>query len=328
MHQDSSPDGGTDLLSRESLTFVEHAAAVDEPLLLLGETGTGKSVLARIIHKASARAGHRFRSVNCGAVPESLFEREMFGHIRGAFTDAKDSQPGIFEAAHRGTLFLDEIGELPLALQPKLLSVLEDRSIRRIGSTHDVPVDVRVITATNVDIAALARQRLFRADLYHRVAVLSHMLRPLRERRADLPRIVARVLHRQPGGSAYEVSTDAMQYLRAYRWPGNLRELDNALRHARVFARARVIEPEHLPAAVTDAADEAREGERSGRYVAPREPVEERDRILEALKAEGGHRTRTAHRLGMSRTSLWVKVQRHGIRIPVEGGNDQAAGAA
>lgn len=302
-------------MSATTLDFARRAARNDEPVLLLGETGSGKSHLAAVIHRLSARARGPFHNVNCGAIPDTLFEREMFGHMRGAFTDAKESREGAFEAANGGTLFLDEVGELPLAVQTKLLSVLEERRVRRLGATHDTPVDVRVVTATNADLVAMVAGKQFREDLFHRIAVLRFRVPPLRERKRELPGLVQHLLERRgTGGATPEVTPEAMELIRAYPWPGNVRELDNALRRAVVYAEQEPIGPHHLPEEIGIAAKAvAGEGAAPERYVAPVDPEVERRMIVEALQAEGGNRTRAARRLGMSRSALWAKIHRHRI---------------
>jgi two-component system response regulator HydG len=300
--------------------FVAHAAATTYPVLLLGETGSGKTHVARAIHELGGRAGNPFVHVNCPAIPENLFEREMFGNERGAFTDAKETRIGFFQAADGGTLFLDEIGELPLALQPKLLRALEDGVIRRLGSTRTISVDLKLIVATNQDLGAAIRERRFRQDLYYRCAVLCQEIPPLRERLADLPEIASALLRR--AGSGTVISAEVLRALQVHSWPGNIRELDNALRHALAFSNGNGITVDHLPRAIRNgevrifgAQNSSRNGTRS-RYVAPDDPALERRQILAALDAEGGNRTRAARRLGMARASLWSKLQRHDIRQP------------
>jgi DNA-binding NtrC family response regulator len=298
-----------------TLDFARRAAGNDEPVLLLGETGSGKSHLAAVIHRLSARARGPFHSVNCGAIPDTLFEREMFGHVRGAFTDARESRQGAFEAANGGTLFLDEVGELPLAVQTKLLSVLEERRVRRLGATHDTPVDVRVVTATNADLVAMVAGKRFREDLFHRIAVLRYRVPPLREQKRELPGLVQHLLERRgTGRAAPDVTPEAMELIRAYPWPGNVRELDNALRRAVVYAEREPIAPHHLPEEIrVAAAPAAGVTAAPERYVAPDDPEVERRLIVDALQAEGGNRTRAARRLGMSRSALWSKIHRHRI---------------
>jgi DNA-binding NtrC family response regulator len=303
------------------IPFAERAARCGEPVLICGETGSGKTELAMQIHELSRRAHGPFVRVNCGAIPESLFEREMFGHVRGAFTDARESRAGLFEAADGGTLFLDEVGELPLQVQSKLLAALEERCVRRLGAVSETRVDVRVVAATNSDLREMMRCKLFREDLFHRLAVLRIHTPPLRERRQELTALIDALLARRgDAGPAPRVSHEALEVMRAYPWPGNLRELDNALRHAAAFADDGVIRPEHLPEELMlhEAAGAARGGGRRGgrRYSAPADPVEEKETIVSALRETGGNRTHAARRLGMSRSALWIKMQRYGLESP------------
>jgi transcriptional regulator with PAS, ATPase and Fis domain len=262
----------------------------------------------------SARRDRPFVEVNCGAIPRELFEREMFGHVRGAFTGASEPAPGLFEAANGGTLFLDEIGELPLELQPKLLRVLEERSIRRLGATQQIATDVRIVAASNRVLRELVREKSFREDLYYRMCVLEHEILPLRERRRELPAIIGHLLRQNLGEP--EITAEALERLCAYPWPGNIRELNNALLHALVRSGGAPIDVHHLPDRVCvpgfDRA-EARAAEELPRvrYAAPDDEMEEREVILRALEAEGSNRTRTAERLGMSRSTLWAKLRYH-----------------
>lgn len=298
------------------LPFAERAARCGEAVLICGETGSGKTHLALLIHRLGRRASGPFVRVNCGAIPDGLFEREMFGHVRGAFTDAKESRAGLFEAADRGTLFLDEVGELPLHVQCKLLAALEERSVRRLGAVHDIPVDVRVVAATNADLREMMQRKQFREDLFHRLAVLRFRMPPLRERPQELAGFLEALLEGQEG-PAPRVSPEALEAIRGYPWPGNLRELDNALRHAAAFADDGVIRPEHLPEEVLRGAAAARaEGGPNGRrYQAPADRVEEKQTIVRALGETGGNRTHAARRLGMSRSALWIKMQRYGLAL-------------
>lgn len=305
------------------IPFAERAARCGEPVLICGETGSGKTELAMQIHELSRRAHGPFVRVNCGAIPESLFEGEMFGHVRGAFTDARESRAGLFEAADSGTLFLDEVGELPLRVQSKLLLALEERCVRRLGAVNEIRVDVRVVAATNSDLREMMRRKLFREDLFHRLAVLRIHTPPLRERRQELPAVMDALLARRgEGGEVPRVSPEALEVIRAYPWPGNLRELDNALRHAAAFADEGVIRPEHLPEEMVlhEAAGAARGDRRRGgqRYSAPPSPVEEKEKIVSALREAGDNRTHAARQLGMSRSALWIKMQRYGLASAVE----------
>jgi two-component system, NtrC family, response regulator AtoC len=218
-------------------------------ILIQGETGTGKGLLARMIHRAGPRPDGPFIDVNCAAIPDTLLEAEMFGFERGAFTDARRSKAGLFQAAHRGTIFLDEVGLLPEGLQAKLLKVLEDRTIRRLGATRDEPVDVWVLTATNEDLKSSIRERRFREDLYHRLAVLTVTLPPLRERGADVATLAEHFLSRvsgEYGVPGKSLAADARAALTAYRWPGNVRELSNVIERAVLMSSANEITAEAL----------------------------------------------------------------------------------
>src|SRR5438105_7880548 len=226
------------------------------PILIEGETGTGKGLLARVIHRAGPRPDGPFVDVNCAAIPETLLEAEMFGFARGAFTDARRAKPGLFQAAHRGTIFLDEVGLLPKPLQAKLLKVLEERAVRRLGSTRDEAVDVWIVTATNEDLRTAVRERRFREDLYHRLAVLTVTLPPLRERGEDIVALAEHFLARvcaDYGVAPKTFADDARGVLRAYAWPGNVRELSNVMERAVLQSSADVITAE--PLGLGDAAD-------------------------------------------------------------------------
>ncbi|MET0400679.1 MAG: sigma 54-interacting transcriptional regulator [Longimicrobiaceae bacterium] len=308
-----------DVILTPALEFARRAANCTHPVLLCGETGTGKTHLARRIHEMSARAGKPFVRVNCAAVPESLFERELFGHVRGAFTDAREAGTGLLEAADGGTLFLDEIGELPLQMQPKLLAVLEDGSFRRLGSPREVQVDFRIITATHQCLTERVQQRQFRQDLFYRCSVLQHTLAPLRERRGDIAPIARFLLEKVASTHSLqpEITGEALAVIRSHTWPGNLRELENTLRCAAVFSDGVPIQPHHLSRNLPAAAMSRTEGESdgcaafAGRYAAPAEEGKEVEMIRQALRAEGGNRTRAARRLGMSRSALWIKLQKY-----------------
>ena len=214
------------------------------PVLIQGETGTGKGLVARALHRAGPRSSGPFVDVNCAAIPETLLEAEMFGFERGAFTDARQAKRGLFQTAHRGTLFLDEIGLLPDGLQAKLLTVLEERTVRRLGGTHSEPVDVWIIAATNLDLQAATRAGRFREDLYHRLAVLTLTLPPLRERQRDILLLAEHFLARACadfGLPAKMLAADARAALVAYRWPGNVRELINTMERVVLLAELSLI---------------------------------------------------------------------------------------
>jgi DNA-binding NtrC family response regulator len=285
-------------------------------VLITGETGTGKGVLAHAIHGAGARGRAPFVAINCAGVPESLFESEFFGHVRGAFTGALHTHKGLLEQADRGTVFLDEAGELPLGMQAKLLTVLEDGQVRRVGAERAVKVDVRVIAATGIDLAAAVRAQRFRSDLYHRLKVLSFRLPPLRERKSDLPLLALHYV--QAHGQKYarpraRLTDDALELLQAHDWPGNIRELAHTIEAAVVCSESGEIDSTVLqPLMITTRSPAtARVLETpSGRYSFLGTAAEEQTSILEALRFCRGNKTLAARRLGMSRNTLLSKLRR------------------
>ncbi|MBI4610123.1 MAG: sigma 54-interacting transcriptional regulator [Candidatus Rokubacteria bacterium] len=286
------------------------------PILIQGETGTGKGLLARGIHRAGPRAAGPFVDVNCAAIPETLLEAELFGFERGAFTDARQPKAGLFQAAHGGTIFLDEVGLLPETLQGKLLTVIEERVVRRLGSTRGEPVDVWIITASNEDLAAATRARRFREDLYHRLAVLTLWLPPLRERGQDILGLAEHFLAR--ACADYELppkalAADARRALGAYRWPGNIRELSNAMERVTLLGEGAEVTAEML--GLAEAAP-GRPPEAQPEAVALEDRVGsvERAHLLEALRESDWNITRAASRLGISRNTLRYRIEKHGLR--------------
>ncbi len=299
---------------RRVLALTEVAAASDEPVLVTGETGTGKEVVARLVHARGRRARGPFVPVNCAAIPESLFEREFFGHARGAYTGADRDKPGLCEAADGGTLFLDEIGDLPPPMQAKLLRLLQEGTFRRLGETHERRADLRVVAATNADLAALIAQRRFRQDLYYRLQTLELPLPPLRERREDLDDLLALFAGRDPREL---FDAEVMRALKAYRWPGNVRELEAMTRRLALLAShggrvTRAALPPALAAALADRRPRASSDLNLTRHL---EEAEKR-RIAEALALTGGNRTEAARALGVSRNSLYRKMERLGLPPP------------
>jgi transcriptional regulator with AAA-type ATPase domain/tetratricopeptide (TPR) repeat protein len=284
-------------------------------ILIQGETGTGKGLLARMIHRSGPRPDGPFIDVNCAAIPDTLLEAEMFGFERGAFTDARRSKPGLFQAAHRGTIFLDEVGLLPEGLQAKLLKVLEDRTIRRLGATRDEPVDVWVITATNEDLKVGMRERRFREDLYHRLAVLTVTLPPLRERGADILALAEHFLSRvggEYGVPGKSLAADARAALLAYRWPGNVRELSNVIERAVLMSSANEITAEAL------GLGDATAPPADARAAPAEAPVSlddaMREHLVEVLSQTSWNISRTAALLGISRNTLRARMDRYGLR--------------
>jgi two-component system, NtrC family, response regulator AtoC len=311
---------GASRAMEELRELVACVAAVDASVLIMGESGTGKELVARAIHHASVRASGPFVALNCAAVPENLFEAELFGHTRGAFTDARTDRRGLCETAFGGTLFLDEIAELSMALQPKLLRALEERVIRPVGSSREIPIDVRVVAATNRDLARLVREGRFREDLYYRLSVVDVLVPPLRERGDDVllcashfAESYARAFGKQVEG----LSPEAAQRLRDYPWPGNVRELKNAMARGVAIARASQIAVDDLPESLR-------------RYRTPVpvfRPAPSRDELASleemerghialVLRATQGNRTAAAAILGLNRRTLQRKAAKYGLRGP------------
>jgi len=293
---------------RRLLERVPRIAATNASVVILGESGAGKEVLARAVHANGPRAAQPLLAVNVTALPPTLLESELFGHVRGAFTGATTSRAGLFEAAHRGTLFLDEVAELPLELQPKLLRALQDGEIRRLGETRAFRVDVRVLCATNQDLRNAVAERRFREDLYYRLKVFTLSLPPLRERREDiLP--LAQMFLEQEGHSTGKLTAQARQVLVAYAWPGNVRELANAMKHGAVLAAGDDVDVEHLPQEILEP---PRSAISQGPLMRKLADVE-REHVMRVLEACGGQQIQAARILGVGRTTLWRKLQTYGI---------------
>jgi two-component system response regulator AtoC len=303
---------------RKALEIVQKVAPHDSPVLITGASGTGKELIARMLHRESSRADCAFVPVNCGGVPEQLLESEFFGFVKGAFTGADRDKPGLFEAADSGTLFLDEVGELPGALQVKLLRALQEGEVRRIGSNETNRVDVRVISATNQDLEAGVESGDFRKDLYYRLAVVPVHLPPLRSRREEIPQLAKHLLERHARRLHVEVEAidpDAMEVLLDYSWPGNIRELENVLERALVLTEGSTISIEDLPEAVRRPAPDgptlAVEGDdlsvkRHGARL-------ERHLIQLALDRTAGNKTQAAELLELSPRALRYKIQEYGL---------------
>jgi DNA-binding NtrC family response regulator len=291
---------------REVLRFVERAGASDARILILGESGTGKDLVARALAAASPRASQPLVTVNCGTIPHELAESELFGHEKGAFTGATSAKPGLFEVADGGTLFIDEIGELPLPLQPKVLRVLEDGWMRRVGSHREQRVDVRVIAATNRDLAAEVKAGRFREDLYFRINVITLKLPPLRARPGDVLLLAEHFLN-----SGWQLDPHVRQVLERYCWPGNVRELKNVLERAQVLANAGTITLDDLPPELVEAAIESDAA--SMPAADPRLEVLERAHVLRVLTNFHGNKARTARTLGIHRRTLYRLLERLGI---------------
>jgi two-component system response regulator HydG len=303
----------------ELLKLAEHVAPTESTVLIQGESGTGKEVVARYIHNLSARADGPFLSINCGALPENLLESELFGHVKGSFTGAVRDKQGLFAAARGGSFFLDEVGEMPPSLQVKLLRVLQEREAIPVGATEAIPVDVRIIAATNRDLEEEIRRGNFRSDLFYRLNVIALNLPPLRERRDDLLLLLEaflQALAQETGGEPKALSSEAMDAVMVYEWPGNVRELENALEHAVVLSRGSLIEAGALPERITKRRKEPLVAERS--YRNPTLEVIERAYIMWVLQAEGGNKTRAAEVLGIDPSTLYRKLSRYEEQVEVK----------
>jgi two-component system, NtrC family, response regulator AtoC len=306
--------------------MVQRVAAADSTVLLLGESGTGKELFARAIHHLSPRASQAFVALNCAAIPEGLIENELFGHERGAYTGAGARKMGKLELAHRGTLFLDEIGELPLAMQTKLLRVLEERRFERVGGTQSIEVNVRIVTATNKDLQSAVADKSFREDLYFRISAVPITIPPLRERGDDVLLLADHFLarfQREFHKPSLELTADARTRLRTYSWPGNVRELQNAIERAAILATGAEIGPEalQLPSARPTRSD-LPQGLLEEHFVweGPLEDVSqravahvERFKIQNALRETKWNRTRAAEKLGVSYKTLLSKIRSLGL---------------
>jgi DNA-binding NtrC family response regulator/pSer/pThr/pTyr-binding forkhead associated (FHA) protein len=305
-----------DPVMKRVYALARKVASTPITVLVLGETGAGKEIVASAIHLHSSRVAKPFVALNCSALPETLLESELFGHERGAFTGAERRKQGYFEAADGGTIFLDEIGEMPMGVQAKLLRVLEQRVVTRVGGTQPISVDVRVVCATNRDLEREIERGRFRGDLYFRLSPFTLVVPPLRDRRSEIEPLAlhfARQFAAELGQSAPGISAEALELLESYDWPGNVRELRNAIERAVVLRPGDVVLPEHLPDRVSEAVATA--GPRVG-SVKQRVARVERQAVLDALEACDNNQTRAAKRLGISRFALIRLMQKYGLKRP------------
>ncbi len=323
--------GLDNLLGRSSkmLELFEHIRAVaitSSTVLITGESGTGKELAARAIHVGSPRASEQFVSINCGAVPEGLLESELFGHLKGSFTGATTNHKGLFEVAHRGTIFLDEIAEMSPTMQVKLLRVLQEKRVRRIGSTGEIEIDVRILAATNKNLEQGVQDKSFREDLYYRLNVIPIHLSPLRDRRDDVPLLADHFLvkaRESMGKNITKIADEAVEMLTNYDWPGNVRELENVIERAMALETTSVILPERLPEKVRDfgkvPAGGAAEGEdeefpEEGVDFADRVGNVERQLLASAMSHAGGVQTKAAKLLRMNLRSFRYLLQKYNLR--------------
>jgi DNA-binding NtrC family response regulator len=299
---------------QEIYGLIANLSSTDASMIITGESGTGKELAARLIHQLSSRSAGPFVAVNAAAIPENLMESEILGHEKGAFTGATGVRAGCFELANRGTLLLDEIAEMPLPLQPKLLRVIEDRRVRRLGGSHEFAVDVRVIAATNLNPRAAVEEGRLREDLYYRLNVFTVSLPPLREHKSDLPLLAQhfiREFNRKHHSQVEGLRPETLESLQAYSWPGNVRELKNIMERAVILARGSWIEPIHLPAYVLDP-----QAGSSARIVLPAGSTAagaEKELILRTLESAGNNKAEAARRLGLDVKTIRNKLKSYGL---------------
>ncbi|MGD2029943.1 MAG: sigma 54-interacting transcriptional regulator [Desulfobacterales bacterium] len=304
---------GTSAPMQQVFNMITNASESDAPVIIFGESGTGKELVARAIHKTGPRKRKAYVKVSCAALNESLLESELFGHIKGAYTGAFQSRTGRFEAAHEGDIFLDEIGDLPLSTQVKLLRVLEEKTVERVGDHRPIPIDVRIITATNKDLKNLVDQGFFREDFYYRINVLPIWVPPLRERTGDIPLLAESFFQRiclKSEKRIQGITQEALDLMMHYPWPGNVRELKSTLEYAFVACQGPMIGPEHLPPNMLkmEKPHETKDTSRIGL-----DEIKKR-RLKDALRQSGGNQSEAARILGISRTSVWSQMKKYGIR--------------
>ena len=291
--------------------MIDNVAQSDTPVMIQGPSGSGKELVARAIHRESSRRDKPFIKVNCAALNENLLESELFGHVKGAYTGADKTRVGRFEAAHGGSILLDEIGDIPLSIQVKLLRVLEDKRIERVGDHRSIPVDVRIISATNKNLEKLIAAKQFREDLFFRINVFPLQCPSLAERREDIPLIAQNFIRRNAAASGKKIlglTPEALEKMSLYAWPGNVRELRNAIEYAFVLCPSGAVGTAHLPSKIVSA----------GETVTPECRLDdaglvERSRLIQALREAGGNQSAAARQLGVSRVTVWKRMKKYGI---------------
>ncbi|MBF0377909.1 MAG: sigma 54-interacting transcriptional regulator [Desulfamplus sp.] len=303
---------------------IENVAASDTPVMILGESGTGKELVARAVHETGLRSSKPFIKVNCAALNENLLESELFGHVKGAYTGADRNRIGRFEAAHGGSIFLDEIGDIPMSTQVKLLRVLEEKKIEKVGDNCSIDVDVRIITATNRDVESLMQSQKFREDLFFRINVFPVNCPPLSARNEDIPILVQHFVDintKKTGKNILGFSPEAMKRMMMYKWTGNVRELRNAVEYAFVLCHGNIITPEHLPDKVLHTEiktasehvckDMSNKNSNYGKFI----KIDEKSELLQALIKEKGNQSKVAEAIGVSRVTVWKRIKKYGIDI-------------
>jgi len=301
---------GKTRVMRDLFDLITDAAQSDAPIIIYGESGTGKELVAAAIHRLGKRREGPFVKVNCAALSETLLESELFGHVKGAYTGADKTRKGRFELAHKGDIFLDEIGDIPPSMQVKILRVIQEKELERVGDSTPVKVDVRIISATHRNLEDMIQREKFRDDLFYRLNVIPIRLPPLRDRKEDLPLLIEHFLEEnrlKTGKDIGGISNEAMEHLLAYRWPGNIRELVNALEYAFVVCRGASIEAAHLPEGITGAKE-------TPKTTRARPGKGELEVVLNALRRTGGKKAEAAKLLGISRQALWKKTMKLGIK--------------
>ena len=318
LHMDTGYHGilGKSAVMQRLYELIDNVALTDSPVMIHGESGTGKELVARAIHEGSPRRDQPFIKVNCAALNENLLESELFGHTRGAYTGADKNRIGRFEAAHGGSIFLDEIGDIPASTQVKLLRVLEEKEIERVGDHKPIKVDVRVISATNKNLDVLTQNGTFREDLYFRINVFPLNCPSLKERKEDIPMIVQYFIglnRSKTGKKILGLTPEALERLTAYPWPGNVRELRNSIEYAFVLCPSGGIGVQHLPAKIAGTGNECIEPVSNS-------PSDhhQKEELLQALRKSDGNQSEAARRLGVSRVTIWKRIKKYGINLSTE----------
>lgn len=315
---------GESLTMQRLFELIENVAQTDAPVLIHGQSGTGKELVARAIHEDSPRKDKPFIKVNCAALNENLLESELFGHEKGSYTGADRTRIGRFEAAHEGTIFLDEIGDIPPGIQVKLLRVLEEKEIERVGDHKPIPVDVRIISATNKDLEDRIAQELFREDLFFRINVFPLKCPTLSERLDDIHLIVQNFIEQNAAKSSKKIvglTPEAMEALFTYSWPGNVRELRNAIEYAFVLCSGHWIGVKHLPPKITAGSKRPQ----TRRHQSSASWERERTRLIDTLRQVGGNQSEAARILGVSRVTVWKRIKKYGVNLETDLGRTEAA---